>query len=106
MHRLHNRKLVTIVTIDALESRLIDCVRRNHASGYTIVRARGSGSSGEVSGLLDIDTNIKFHVIMAEEKISGLLSDIEALMNKGYHLTLYVSDVTVMSPEKFDSPLK
>lgn len=106
MNRLHNRKLVTIVTIDGLESRLVDCVRRNQASGYTIVRARGAGSSGEVSGLLDIDTNIKFHVIMAEEKIPGLLTDIEQLMNKGYHLTLYVSDVTVMFPEKFDLPLK
>lgn len=106
MHRLHNKKLVTIVTIDALESRLVDCVKRNKASGYTILKARGSGSSGEISGLLDIDTNIKFHVVMSESKLPGLLTDVEYLLNKGYHMTLYVSDVSVLCPEKFDAPLK
>ena len=88
MHRLHNKKLVTIVTIDALERRLIECVKNNSASGYTILRARGAGSSGEISGLLDIDTNIKFHVIMSEDKLSGLLTDVENLLRHGYHLTL------------------
>ena len=106
MHRLHDRKLVTIVTTDALENRLVQCVKKNSASGYTIVRARGEGSSGEVSGMLDIDTNIKFHVIMTKEKLPGLLTDIEYLLNKGYHLTLFVSDVSVLSADKFDTPLR
>jgi hypothetical protein len=33
------------------------------------------------------------------------LDDLEALIRKGYHLTVYVSDVSVLSPEKYEAPL-
>ena len=80
-------------------------LRSRGASGYTIVRARGAGSSGEQSGMLSIDTNIKLHVIIPVERLSGLLDDLDALMRKGYHLTVYVSDVAVLGPEKYEAPL-
>ena len=106
MHRLFPEKLVTIITNDVLEDRLIACVRNRGASGYTILRARGAGSSGEESGMLAIDTNIKFHVILPPERLTGLLDDLERLMRKGYHLTVFVSDVSVLGPEKFEAPLR
>jgi hypothetical protein len=105
MHRLFPEKLVNIVTTDVLEDRLVTIVRNRGASGYTIVRARGAGSSGEQSGMLAIDTNIKLHVIVPAARLSGLLDDLEALIRKGYHLTVYVSDVSVLSPEKYEAPL-
>lgn len=105
MHRLFPEKLVTIITTDVLEERLIAGARTNGASGYTIVRARGAGSSGEQSGMLSVDTNIKFHVIFPEERLSGFLDNLERLMKKGHHLTVYVSDVSVLGPEKFAEPL-
>jgi hypothetical protein len=64
------------------------------ASGYTIVRARGAGSSGEQSGMLNFDAHIKFRVIVPPER----------LLRKGCHLTVYVSDVSVLGPDKFQSP--
>ena len=64
MQRLFPEKHVTIITSDVLEERLIEYIRARGASGYTIVRARGAGSSGEQSGALDIDTNIKIHIII------------------------------------------
>lgn len=106
MHRLFPEKLVTIITNDVLEERLAHSVRDRGASGYTIVRARGAGSSGEMSGMLDVDTNIKFHVIMPQDRLSGLLDDLEALIKKGHHLTVFVSDVSVLAPEKFEAPLR
>jgi nitrogen regulatory protein PII len=105
MHRLFPEKLVTIITTDVLEDRLVASVRACGASGYTIVRARGAGSSGEQSGMLNFDTNIKFHVIVPSERLACLLDAIERLLRKGHHLTVYVSDVSVMRPEKFQSPL-
>lgn len=105
MHRLFPEKLVTIITSDVLEDKLVTSVRNRGASGYTIVRARGAGSSGEQSGLLDIDTNIKMHVILPPERMPGILDDLERLIKKGHHLTVYVSDVGVLAPEKFQSPL-
>ena len=105
MHRLAPEKLVTIITSDVLEDNLVSSVRNRGASGYTIVRARGAGSSGEQTGLLDIDTNIKMHVIVPPERMTGLLDDLERLMKKGHHLTVYVSDVSVMAPEKYEAPM-
>ena len=105
MHRLFPQKLLTIITTDSLEQRLVDIVRNRGASGYTIVKAHGAGSSGEASGELDVDTNIKFHVIVPQGRMSAMLDDVEILLNEGEHLTVFVSDVAVLSPEKFEQPL-
>lgn len=102
---LFPEKLVTIICADVLEEKLVARVRRRGASGYTIVRARGAGSSGEQSGMLDVDTNIKFHVILSEQRLQGFLEDLADLTGRGYHLTAFVSDVSVMRPQKFDTPL-
>ena len=75
------------------------------ASGYTIVRAHGAGSSGEVPGELDVDTSIKFQVIVPHDRMSDVLDDVEALHQEGHHLTVFVSDVAVLTPEKFEQPM-
>lgn len=105
MHNLAPGKLITIITTDVLEDRLVTMVRKRGASGYTIQRSRGGGSHGEQSGMLDVDTNITFHVVVPEQRLSGLLDDLQALINKRYHLTVFVSDVSVLRPDKFSEPL-
>ncbi|AHE98912.1 P-II family nitrogen regulator [Thioalkalivibrio paradoxus] len=106
MPALYPEKLVTIITTDVLETWLAKIVRKRGASGYTVVRARGAGSSGEQSSMLDIDTNIKFHVILPEERLAGMLEDLECMMKKGHHLTVFVSEVSVLHPEKYARPLE
>ena len=101
MHRLYPEKHVTIITSDVLEKQIVNYIKQAGASGYTIVRARGAGSSGEQSGLLDVDTNIKVHIILPPDKVSGLLDNMEVLLNMGHHFVLFTTDVQVMSPEKF-----
>jgi hypothetical protein len=105
MQRLFPQKLLTIITMDTLEETLSETVRRRGASGYTVVQARGAGSSGEVSGELDVDTSIKFHVIVPAGRMSGMLDDLEELLRAGHHITAFVSDVAVLGPGKFDKPL-
>ncbi|MBD3618729.1 MAG: transcriptional regulator [Chromatiales bacterium] len=105
MHELSSEKLITIITTDVLEDRLITIVKAHGASGYTIQRARGGGSSGEQSGMLDVDTNITFHVVLPPDRLSGVLADLHRLIRKHYHLTVWVSDVSVLRPEKFSDPL-
>jgi hypothetical protein len=105
MHRLFPQKLLTIVTLELLEDRLVEIVRKRGASGYTIVKATGAGSSGEFSGELDIETSIKFHVIVPMGRMSGMLDDVEELLREGHHLTVFVSDVAVLGPEKFEKPM-
>ena len=105
MHRLFPQKLLTIITTDTLEKRLVAIVRDRGASGYTIVKAHGAGSSGEITGELDVDTSIKFHVIVPQGRMPAMLDDVEALINEGEHLTVFVSDVAGLGPEKFEQPL-
>ena len=69
------------------------------------MKATGAGSSGEVSGELDVDTSIKFHVIVPQGRMSDMLDDVEELIHEGHHLTVFVSDVAVLAPEKFEAPL-
>ena len=104
MQRLYPQKLLTIVTMDTLEDTLAEMVRRRGASGYTIVEARGAGSSGQVSGELDVDTSIKFHVIVPAGRMSGMLDDLEELLRAGNHITAFVSDVAVLGSENYDTP--
>ena len=105
MQRLFPTKLLTIITVDRLEDTLVKIVRARGASGYTIVRAHGAGSSGEVSGELDLTTSIKFQVIVPQGRMSDVLDDVEALVQEGHHLTVFVSDVAVLTPEKFEKPM-
>ncbi len=102
MHRLYPEKLITVITSDVLEGRLVQVVKQRGASGYTIFRAQGAGSSGEQSGMLDIDTNIVFHVVVPLAKVSAMLDALEDLARKGHHLRVLVSDVNVLWPEKFE----
>ncbi len=102
MHRLHPEKLITVITSDVLGDRLVKAVKQRGASGYTIFRAQGAGSSGEQSGMLDVDTNIVFHVVVPLTKMSAMLDALEAIGRKGHHLKVLVSDVNVLWPEKFE----
>ena len=105
MQRLFPQKLLTIITTDLMEESLVEIVRRGGASGYTIVRAHGAGSSGKVSGELDVVTSLKFHVIVPSGRMSDMLDNVEELMREGHHVTAFVSDVAVLGPEKFEKPL-
>ncbi len=102
MHRLHPEKQITVITSDVLEDRLVKLIKQRGARGYTVFRAYGAGTSGEQSGMLDVDTNIVMHVIVPSAKLSTLLDGLENLGRKGHHLTVTVADVSVLWPEKFE----
>lgn len=106
MVKLYPQKLVNIITMDALQDKLREMFRRYEVSGYTIIRVNGEGNSGESWGMLDFEASIMVKVILPEEKLQRLLNGLERQINKGYHLTIFVNDVEVITPEKFSTPLK
>ena len=106
MPKLYPHKLVNIITLDLLQEKLSEMFRRHEVSGYTILRARGGGVSGEAAGTLDFEANIMIKVILPEHKLQRLLDGLQRQIDRGYHLTVFVSDVDVISPEKFSNPLK
>ena len=105
MATLYPHRLVNIITLDLLEERLCKMFRSHGVSGYTILRARGEGASGELAGTLDFEANILVKVILPDEKLQDLLDGLEGLTAKGYHLTVFVSEIEVITPEKFSKPM-
>jgi len=105
MVTLYPEKLINIITNDALEDKLVDSFRKYGVSGYTILRARGAGSSGRQADMTGFDANILVKVIMPEERMQDLLDSLERKIHKGYHLTVFITDIEVMTPGKFDKTL-
>jgi len=106
MANLYPHKLVNIITMDILQDKLKEMFRRHGVSGYTILRVSGEGGSGESLGTLDFEASIMIKVILPEEKLQRLLDGLQRQVNKGYHLTIFVSDVEVITPAKFSTPLE
>lgn len=103
MVALYPEKLVTVVTTSTLEDRLVGIFRARGTSGYTIVPARGAGSRGVQAGL-DFDANILVKVVLPPDRLDPLLDDLNGLIRRGHHMTVVVSDVHVITPEKFTRP--
>ncbi|MFC1750782.1 P-II family nitrogen regulator [Pseudomonadota bacterium] len=106
MANLYPHKLVNIITMDVLQEKLREMFRRHGVSGYTIIRVRGEGGSGASEGVMDFEASVMIKVIVPEEKLQRLLDGLQRQIDKGYRLTIFVNDVDVISPEKFQSSLK
>lgn len=101
MITLYPEKLLTIITNDSMEARLVEMFKKYGVSGYTMLRVGGEGSSGLQSDMTGFDANILAKVIVTPEQLGVLLESIERKLRKGYHLTVYVTDVQVITPGKF-----
>lgn len=105
MVALYPEKLLSIISIDSLEETLVKSFKKYGVSGYTIVRARGEGASGVQADMTGFDANILIKVILPPERMEPLLESLTRKIRQGHHLTVYVSDVEVINPEKFSQPL-
>jgi hypothetical protein len=95
------RKLLTVITEEALERRLVDCVKTEGARGYTLTEARGAGSRGVRSADFEKGGNLRLEVI-CEESIARRIAEI--LHRKYFNdfaMVLFMQDVEVLRPEKF-----
>ncbi len=102
MITLYPEKLLSIITISSMEDRLVSMFKKYGVSGFTILRARGEGSSGYEADISGFDSNILVKVIVSKERMEPILESIERKLKKGYHLTVYISDVQVIAPDKFN----
>jgi nitrogen regulatory protein PII len=106
MKTLFPEKLLNVITTRGLQDRLSELVERHGLSGWTVLEAAGAGAQGLQTGTFDADTNILFMVILPTAKLEPVLEDVEDLIRRGHHLTLFVSDVSVLRPDKFERALK
>jgi len=106
MLTLYPEKLLNIITSDSMEERMVGMFKKYGVNGYTILRARGEGSSGMEADISGFDANILVKAIVPEARIEVLLESIERKIRKGYHLTVFISDVQVITPKKFEKPFR
>jgi nitrogen regulatory protein PII len=95
------RKLVTIVTEAAVESRLLRDLEMLGAKGYTITDARGKGSRGIREAGWDTSTNIRIEIVCNAATASAISRYLREHYYANYGMILYTADVEVMRGEKF-----
>ena len=95
------RKLLVVICEAALEKSLAEDVGRLGAVGYTIADARGSGRGGTRDATWEADRSIEIKVICDADVADRVAAHVLATYSAHYAVTLYLSDVDVLRPEKF-----
>jgi nitrogen regulatory protein P-II 2 len=94
------RQLVTIIIEAAVETRLIEDVKRLGAKGYSVGHVRGEGRSA--SHLQDLNgPSMRLETIVTDEIAEAILAHLEAVYFGRYAVVVWVSPVNVLRPERF-----
>lgn len=94
------RKLLTIVSEAAVESRLIrDCMALG-AKGYTVTDAHGAGPRNQRNGDLE-GGNTRIEIVADEATVSKIVEKLEADYFPHYACSLWVSDVEVLREDRY-----
>jgi hypothetical protein len=101
MSDLYPGKVINVIAESQLENRLIKLASRHKINGYTIMEARGNGSSGIQSGVLDVESNILFLIIVSPARADAIMAELAGWIEQGYHLVTFVSDTQILRPQKF-----
>ena len=95
------RKLLTVVTESALENVLVKDLERLGAHGYTVTDARGKGRRGMRDGAWGESSNIRVEVVCDAATADAIAEHLHARYYNDYGMILFITDVTVLRPEKF-----
>lgn len=95
------RKLLTIITESALEHVLVKDLERLGALGYTITDARGKGNRGMRDAVWGESSNIRIEIVCDSATADAIAAHLQVHYYDDYGMILFVSDVSVLRPEKF-----
>jgi nitrogen regulatory protein P-II 2 len=95
------RTLLVIITEAALEKRLVADGLRLGAQGYTVHDVRGGSRLSVRESLWEADRSIEMKVIASPEVADAMAHHVLATYAPHYSLTLYLSGVDVLRPDKF-----
>lgn len=96
-----SRKLVTIITEAAIESRVCKVLEELGAHGYTVTNARGSGSRGVRNADWSSSGNVRIEVVCDETVARRIEAYLQEHYYENYAMILFESDVRVLRPDKF-----
>jgi nitrogen regulatory protein PII len=95
------RKLLTIITESAIEHVLAEDLERLGAQGYTVSDVRGKGRRGVRSSAWPPSGNIRIEVVCDAATAAAIADRLRQKYYDDYAMILFISDVSVLRPEKF-----
>lgn len=95
--------LLTIITEASLEARLIADLKRMGAPGYTVSDARGEGQRGIRDAGWRASGNIRVEVVSDRATAEAIAEELRRRYYADYAMILYLTEVSVLRPEKFTS---
>ena len=99
--KTHPRTLLVVIAEAALERQLVADVKRLGAQGYTVIDVRGGGARGDRGADWDADRSIQMEVI-CDDAVAGKIADhIHQSYFEDYAVTVCITEVGVLRPEKF-----
>jgi nitrogen regulatory protein P-II 2 len=94
------RHIVTVIAEAAVESRLIEDVRRIGAKGYSIGHVRGEGTTGRL--LQDLNgPSVRLETIVTEAVADAILEHLAAEYFGRFAVVAWVTPVRVLRSERF-----
>jgi hypothetical protein len=97
---LKSRKLLTVVTEAALESRLIKDFKSLSVKGYTISSAHGAGPKNQRNGDLE-GGNIRIEIVCSTELLEEIIQVLQENYLQNYACSFWVTDVQVLRDERY-----
>jgi len=94
------RHIVTIIAEAAVETRLVDDVKRLGAKGYSVGRVRGEGKTGQ--HLQDLSgPSVRLETIVSEPVADAILEHLSAAYFGRFAVVAWVSVARVLRSERF-----
>lgn len=98
---LYQMKLVTVICEALAREPLIVLIEDAGAHGYTLFSVEGKGAKGNRPGDIAEFGNIQLEVILTDASAEKLVDRLAADFFPRFAAVAYVSDVTVLRPQKF-----
>lgn len=95
-------KLVTIICEPVLSSRIIKLSHELGATGFTMTEVKGEGNGDKSSGEIP-DSKLKIEIVVAPDVAVHLMNSLSETYFENYSIITYLTEISVLRPEKFDS---
>ncbi len=95
-------KLLTITCETLAQKNVIDILHKFEVSGYTIYEVEGDGSKGLRGKGFQSEKNVKIEVVLGERKLQDIVEEIARTLFSDFTIIVYVNDIGVVRPEKFE----
>ncbi|MFG0283242.1 MAG: DUF3240 family protein [Phycisphaerales bacterium JB039] len=102
----HSLRLVTVITEAVIEKEIIQELTALGVSGYTITDVRGKGHRGVRTTGWEHGANIRVEIVCQDALARAIAEHLRERYYDNYAMILYISDVEVLRPEKFEGGAK